>query len=105
MIEQIYKMDPGDQKNIEKIIADENIHLNHMILPKNEGLPVHYSNSNVYMTVLRGLLSIRLDEQEVHEYPAGSIHKIPEGVKMDVRNNEDPILELMVVKAPAPKEK
>jgi quercetin dioxygenase-like cupin family protein len=32
-----------------------------------EGAPEHYSNGNVYMTVLRGVLSIKLGEQEARD--------------------------------------
>lgn len=102
MIEQVFQMARHDHHTIEKVITDENVHFNHMILGKNEGLPVHFSNSNVYMAVLRGLLSIGLDEQEIHEYPAGTVLKIPKGIKMDVKNLHDNTLELIVVKAPAP---
>lgn len=102
MIEQIFQIVQGDTHTIEKVIADEHVHYNHMILGKNEGLPQHFSNSNVYMTVIRGLLSIGLDEQEIHEYPAGIVLKIPEGIKMNVKNLQDDTLELIVVKAPAP---
>ena len=103
MIEQTFKMSTGNEKVIEKIIRDENIHYNHMILNKCEGLPEHFSNSTVYMTVLRGILSIGLDNQEVHQYEAGSILKIPFNTKMNVKNNNEQVLELIVVKAPAPK--
>lgn len=102
MIEQIFQMVQSDKRTIEKVIADENVNVNHMILGKNENLPEHFSNSNVYMTVIRGLLSIGLDEQETHEYAAGSILKIPKGIKMNVKNLHDNTLELIVVKAPAP---
>jgi quercetin dioxygenase-like cupin family protein len=54
------------------------------------------------MTVLRGTLSIGLDEQEIHEYKQGSILQIPIKTKMNVGNKHDEILELIVVKAPAP---
>ncbi len=74
----------------------------HMVFNKNEGFPEHFSNSNVYMAVIRGLLSIGLDEQEMHEYPAGTILKIPKGIKMNVKNLHDSTLELIVVKVPAP---
>ncbi len=87
---------------IERVITDENVNFNHMILNKNEGLPEHFSNSNVYMAVLRGLLSIGLDTQEIHEYAAGTVLKIPKGIKMNVKNLYDHTLELIVVKAPAP---
>ncbi|HHV10928.1 MAG TPA: hypothetical protein GXX75_11690 [Clostridiales bacterium] len=102
MIEQVFRMIQNDMPVIEKVISDENVHYNHMILAKNEKLPEHFSNSNVYMTVIKGLLSIGLDEQEIHEYPTGTILKIPKSIKMNVKNLHDEILELIVVKAPAP---
>ena len=103
MIEQVYKLAAGDDKTIEKILHDENIHYNHIILGKNEGLPDHYSNSNVYMTVLRGTLSIAHGEEPAQAYGPLTLLKIPADIKMRVRNEEDPALELIVVKAPAPK--
>jgi len=103
MIEQIFKLSVGDEKAVEKVIFDENIHYLHMVFNKDEGLPEHFSNSNVYMTVIRGKLSIGLNEQEVHEYEAGTLLKIPFQTKMNVKNLHDETLELIVVKAPAPK--
>lgn len=103
MIEQIFNMTTGNEKTIERIIQDDNLHYNHMILNKGEGLPEHFSNSNVYMTVLRGKLSIGLDEQQIHQYEAGTILKIPFNTKMDVKNYDKQVLELIVIKAPAPK--
>lgn len=102
MIEQVFQMKSGDERTIKKVIADENVHFNHMIFGKGEGLPEHFSNSNVYMTVVRGLLSIGLDEQGIHEYPTGTVLKIPEGIKMNVKNLHDETVELIVIKAPAP---
>ena len=102
MIEQVYQLETGDKKVVEKVIMDENIHYIHMVFNKDEGLPEHYSNSNVYMTVVRGKLSIALDDQEIHAYEAGTLLKIPENTKMNVKNLNDLVLELIVVKAPAP---
>lgn len=103
MVEQIFKLSTSDENAIEKILFDENIHYLHMVLNKDQGLPEHFSNSNVYMTVIRGRLSIGLDEQEVHDYEAGTLLKIPFRTKMNVRNLHNETLELIVVKAPAPK--
>ena len=59
MIEQIFKLTQGNEKTIEKVIIDENIHYMHMILNKGECLPEHFSNAkNVYITVVRGTLSV-----------------------------------------------
>lgn len=105
MIENVFKLSRGNEKAIEKVIYDENIHYLHMVFNQGEGLPEHFSNSNVYMTVLRGVLSIGLGEQQIHEYEAGSLLKIPFQTKMNVKNLGKDILELIVVKAPAPTEK
>ena len=102
MIEQSFKLARGNNKAIEKILFDENVHYLHIILNKDEGLPEHYSNSNVYMTVIRGMLSIGLGDQEAHEYEAGTMLKIPFQTKMNVNNFHDESLELIIVKAPAP---
>ncbi len=103
MVETVYKFSSGDKKVIEKVLFDENIHFIHIIFGKDDRLPEHFSNSNVYMTVIRGMLSIGLDEQEVHHYPAGTMLKIPNNTKMNVQNTQNDTLEIIIVKAPAPK--
>lgn len=103
MIEQIFKLTKGNEKVVEKVVFDENIHYLHMVFNQNDGLPEHFSNSNVYMTVIKGTLSIGLNEQEVHEYASGTLLKIPYQTKMNVKNLHADTLELIVVKAPAPK--
>jgi quercetin dioxygenase-like cupin family protein len=102
MIEQVFTLSTGDQKAVERVIFDENVHYLHMVFGKGDGLPEHFSNATVYMTVVRGTLSVGLDDQEVHEYPGGTLLKIPVNTKMNVRNTSEDILELIVVKAPAP---
>lgn len=103
MVEQAFQITLSNEKIVEKVIEDENLHYLHMVFNKGEGLPEHYTNATVYMTVLRGKLSIQLDDQEIHEYDAGSILKIPFKTKMNVRNLHQDTMELIVVKAPAPK--
>lgn len=103
MVEQIFKLAQGDTKAVERVIFDENLHYLHMMFGNGEGLPEHYSNSNVYMTVVRGKLSIGLNDQDIHEYEAGTLLKIPFQTKMNVKNAHNETLELIVVKAPAPK--
>lgn len=102
MVEKTFKITIGNERNIEKVIQDENIHYIHMVFGKDEGLPEHFSNSTVYMTVVRGILSVSLDEQEIHKYQAGTVLKIPFQTKMNVSNKDADVLELIVVKAPAP---
>ena len=103
MIEQKFDFTVSESKVIERVISDDNVDINHMILKKAEALPEHYSNSNVYMIVVRGSVSLCLNDQQEHKYPAGNIISIPYKTKMNVSNSLDELLEFFVVKAPSPK--
>ena len=103
MIEQNYAFSASESKTIERIISDNNVDINHMILNRSEALPEHFTNSNVYMIVVRGSVSLQLDDQPARHYPAGKILTIPHKTKMNVSNMHDERLEFFVVKAPAPK--
>ena len=102
MIEKVYTYTVGDKKTVDKLIEDENIQYIHVLFESRDGFPLHESNSNVYMTVVRGKLSLGLGGQEIHTYGAGSVIMIPYKTKMNVRNEQSAPLELIIVKAPAP---
>lgn len=104
MIEKNYKYTLTNEKVIEKIVDDENIHLNHMVLVKETGLPEHYSNSNVYMVIVRGVMTIKLNDEEANKYTVGDILNIPYNTKMNVKNFDEEILEFFVFKTPNPKD-
>lgn len=104
MIEKAYKTTQGDEKVIEVVIKDEYVHYNHMTLPAGESLPIHKTNAkSVYMFVVRGILTITLEEGEPSVYEKGTILRLPEGVLMHARNEHSEVLELTVVKTPAPR--
>lgn len=77
MIEEIFTLARGPERTVEKVVQDDNVDYIHMLFNKDEGLPPHYSNSNVYMTVLQGTLTIGLNDQDDHFYPAGTLLKNP----------------------------
>ncbi|SHE98029.1 cupin domain-containing protein [Alkalibacter saccharofermentans] len=102
MLEKLYSYALVAEKTIEKIVDDENVNVNHMVLPKGDALPEHYSNSNVYMIVAQGTITLQLNEQDNHSYEKGSIINIPYNTKMNVFNDSSDLAEIFVVKAPAP---
>ncbi|EOD01108.1 cupin domain-containing protein [Caldisalinibacter kiritimatiensis] len=103
MIEKVYNYKNADERIIEKIVDDDNVALNHMVLTKDTGLPEHYSNSNVYMIIVRGTMTLQLDEQEPIKYSVGDIINIPYKTKMNVNNFDNATLEFFVIKAPNPR--
>jgi quercetin dioxygenase-like cupin family protein len=103
MIEKRFGYTKTDEKAIEKIISDDYAHINHMVLKNGDALAEHYSNYNIYMIVVRGNLTVKLNHQRENTYPENSIVNIPYNVKMNVYNKNNEILEFFVVKAPSPK--
>lgn len=104
MVEQIFKLTSSEEKLAEKVIIDENLHYMHVIINKDEGFPEHYTNAVVYMTVLRGIVSLGLGDQKTHAYEAGHVLKIPFNTKMNLNNFHEETVELVIVKAPPPTE-
>lgn len=102
MAEKIYSYTLSNEKVIEKVVEDENVGLNHMVLPPQTGLPVHNANSNVYMIVARGAVTAVLDDGTAKTVTAGSILNIPYKTRMQITNEQEDTLELFVVKAPSP---
>jgi quercetin dioxygenase-like cupin family protein len=103
MIEKTYNFSETDKKIVERLVDDDNLNINHMVLTKGTGMPEHNSNSNVYMIVIRGIMTLKLGEQEPQKYTQGYIVNIPYGIKMNIDNLDDEILEFFVVKSPSPK--
>jgi len=54
------------------------------------------------MTVIRGIVSLQLDDQELKKFEKGSIIVIPYKTKMNVVNYDEEVLEITVVKVPSP---
>jgi quercetin dioxygenase-like cupin family protein len=104
MLETVYHYTLTDKKVIEKIVDDDHAAINHIVLPRAEALPEHETNSNVYLIILRGVLTLRLANQEARVYTAGNIVAIPYKVKMNLSNTQEEPLEFCVVKAPSPTE-
>lgn len=102
-MEKIYKFKKSESKVIEKLIDDDAVMINHIILGKGEALPVHDSNSNVYLLIVRGVISIKLDKQDIKQYEDGNIINVDANITMQISNNNEKTLEFFVVKAPSPR--
>jgi len=85
MIEKVYQFTDTNDFIMEKIIDDEHVNINHIVVAPGGSVPVHVANSNVYQIIVRGKISLRLEEEPVAHYPTGSIVAIPFNTKMDIR--------------------
>lgn len=102
MIEKLYKYSLSDENIVERLIDTKNASIAHAIVKPQERFPIHNSNAIVHMIIVRGELSAKFNEQDVHCYDAGSILEIPYDTKMELSNEGKQSLEFFAIKAPSP---
>lgn len=102
-MEKVYTFNQSEGKLVEKLLDDDVAMINHMILNTGDELPQHDSNSNVYLIIVRGTLSIRLANKEEKEYINRSIINIPGNITMNISNHGKEQVEFFVIKAPSPR--
>ncbi|MDL2248399.1 cupin domain-containing protein [Tyzzerella sp. OttesenSCG-928-J15] len=102
-MEKVYSFKQSEDKLIEKILDDDVVMINHMILNQGEALPQHDSNSNVYMIIVHGTVTAQLGENLAKRYEQGNILNIPGRIKMNISNGDAEQAEFFVVKAPSPR--
>lgn len=103
MIEQEYRFNNSGQAVVEKIVDDERVNINHIVVAPGGAVPTHVSNSWVHQIVVRGTLSLSLEDQPFNDHPAGSMVAVPFNQKMVIENHAADTLEFFVVKAPNPR--
>jgi quercetin dioxygenase-like cupin family protein len=104
MFEKVYSYSMTDGKTMEKIVDDERVNINHIVLGPGEAVPTHLSNSWVHQIVVRGTLSLSLEDGPIADHKAGSIVAVPFNLKMAIENRGEETLEFFVVKAPNPRD-
>jgi len=104
MIETVHQFTRTDNFTMEKVIDDERLNINHIVVQPGGAVPVHVANSHVHQIVVRGTLSLSLEDGPAHLYPAGSVIAVPFDTKMAIRNEGSETLEFFVVKAPNPRD-
>lgn len=95
---KVYNYTITDEELFENIFKDEKILMNHVIVPPGKVFPKHATDAIVYALIIRGELSLIIDENETKTYKAGQLVKIPKGVNSELGNKGENVLELFVVK-------
>jgi len=103
MIEKIIRFTIPQKKVIEQLVGDDEVMINHIALGKGETVPIHFSDSNVYLIIVQGTITVRFDEQEPNHHASGSIVQVPFHTKMNISNTQDELGEFFIIKAPHPR--
>lgn len=101
MIEQIYNYSTDDATEIEMLVQDPVVRINHMILAPGDAIPGHETASRAYLLVTHGVLGLTLGDQEEKTYPQGTIIRIPANTSLALTNLGTEPMRLFVVKPEA----
>ncbi len=102
MVEKNIKYQLEDKSVVERLVDFKDVSIAHAILESGEKFPAHNSNAKVQIIIVKGELSIKLEEQEVHKYQKGSILEVPFDTFMELSNEGNESMEFFAIKAPSP---
>lgn len=97
-MEKVYQYTITEQEIFENVFKDEKLLMNHVIVPPGKVFPKHPTDAIVYALIIRGELSLAIENGEPKIYKAGKLVNIPKGVVSELGNRGDELLELFVVK-------
>jgi quercetin dioxygenase-like cupin family protein len=103
MPEIVYGFSIKNDKTFEKLVEDDQLAINHIILNKGDDVPTHKTNSNIYILIIRGELTVGFANKETRIYTSGQLVKVPFCVEMNMVNSADDPVEFFVIKSPSPK--
>ncbi len=105
MTPERFSFSTGDQSIRERVVDQPsrwNMLIAHVVLPAGESVPSHPTDSEAFLTVVRGTLTLDLDGLAETRHPRGSVLYLPKGAPMAPRNDGSDVVEFFVIKTPHP---
>jgi rubrerythrin len=100
---QVHPLTSTDEKFFETLVDREQVMINHAVVPVGGGFDAHHTDSNVYIQVLRGKITLTFADGRIAGFTGGQVIEIPYQTLMKIDNLETVPLEILVIKAPNPK--
>lgn len=97
-MEKVYQYTITDQEIFENVFRDAKLLMNHVVVPPGKVFPQHPTDAIVYALIIRGELSVAVENNAAKTFGAGQLVNIPKGINTELGNRGDEPLELFVVK-------
>lgn len=97
-MEKAFNYTMTDDELFENILKDENLMLNHVVIPAGSVFPKHPTDADVYAIIIRGQLNLVTGDGEEKVYEKGQVVNIPKGILSELGNKSETVTELFVVK-------
>ncbi len=98
MIETLYTFSTEDATCVERIVNGPGVRINHLSLAKGESVDPHPTPEAAHFIITRGILGLKLNDQEQKRYSEGTIIAIPAKTMLDITNLGEETMHLFVIK-------
>ncbi len=98
MIEKTTNYSLEQQEALVNLVTNDSLIINHVVVPPGKIFPAHMTESEVYIIITTGTLTVNLNSQPDHSYCKNNMVSIPKGVMSGISNQGDVLTELFVVK-------
>ena len=95
---RIYSYTLTDQETLENVFDRGDCLMNHVVMPPGKAFPKHPTDAHVYITVMRGELTIALEDEAPFLLKRGQVGNVPKGVVSSLSNISHDVVELIVLK-------
>lgn len=82
----------------EHLVKEDAFELNHVVIKPGFHFPGHPTDAAVIITVVKGVLTVKLEDNESLTFEAGKVVQVEQGILSVLGNDEDGPCELFVVK-------
>lgn len=94
----IYNFSLTDKEVLENVFKKEDILMNHVVIEPGKIFPKHPTDAEVIAIVLKGELSVTVEDMEMQTFKFGQVVNIAKGTMSELGNRSDLLVELLVIK-------
>lgn len=94
----IYNFSLTDKEVLENVFKKEDILMNHVVIEPGKIFPKHPTDAEVFAIVLKGELSVTVEDMEMQAFKFGQVVNIAKGTMSELGNRSDALVELLVIK-------
>ena len=99
MIEKVSEYNIQQSEALRNLETNDSFILNHVVIDPGQSFPAHVTEHDVYIIIAKGQVSIKINDQSLHNYKSGNMISFPKGVVSGISNNSESQTELFVVKS------
>ncbi len=97
-MEKVYNYTITNKEIFENIFKDEKLLMNHALISPGKVFPKHPTDAIVYALIIRGELSVKIENNPQKTFGPGHLVNIPKGADTELGNRGEEPLELFIVK-------